>query len=380
MPPTTVSNAATGPALTPALRERILATARELGFVCPNPAARSLRRGRTGSIGLLFGETLRVRVEDPVADRVRRGLAQGMAEHNTALQLIAALDADQQAGAASLLADAIVDGLVVWTLPGADPLRAWPRAQHPARHPRQPRLDGVPFVGTATAPPPAPPPRTCGTSGTARWPSSPQPSARPGARARAIPPGPAGRATVSRASASPLPGRRRRPRAWPVFEVVVNSRDRGPPRGARAAAGHAASDRAARHQPPRPSARSPPSASSRSARPATSRWSAGTTPPSARASDPALTTICRSLHDQGRTCARLLLAAIRGELPAGDLVHLAPWELVARDSTAPPLVLTSVVSRPTACGVSFAYPRASGNAAQNVLQRREHGHRRDRLR
>jgi DNA-binding LacI/PurR family transcriptional regulator len=57
--------------------------------------------------------------------------------------------------------------------------------------------------------------------------------------------------------------------------------------------------------------------------------------PSARTSDPALTTIRQSLHDQGRTCARLLLAATRGELAPEDLVHLAPWDLVTRESTAP---------------------------------------------
>ncbi len=46
--------------------------------------------------------------------------------------------------------------------------------------------------------------------------------------------------------------------------------------------------------------------------------------PSARASDPALTTVGQSLHDQGRTCARLLIAATRGEVAADDQVHLAP--------------------------------------------------------
>jgi DNA-binding LacI/PurR family transcriptional regulator len=58
--------------------------------------------------------------------------------------------------------------------------------------------------------------------------------------------------------------------------------------------------------------------------------------PSARTSDPPLTTVWQSLHDQGRTCARLLLAATRGGIADDDLVHLAPWELMARDSTGPP--------------------------------------------
>jgi DNA-binding LacI/PurR family transcriptional regulator len=59
--------------------------------------------------------------------------------------------------------------------------------------------------------------------------------------------------------------------------------------------------------------------------------------PGARAADPLLTTVHQSpLHDQGRTCARLLIAATRGEIAGDDLVHLAPWHLVTRESTGPP--------------------------------------------
>src|SRR5436305_1603788 len=120
--PTTVSNAYNRPnKRSPALRARILGTARELGYPGPNPAARSLRRGRAGSVGLLFGEALTYVFQDPGAVEFLRGLAEGTARHNNVLQLIAALDADGQEGAA-LLANAIVDGLVVWSLPERDPL------------------------------------------------------------------------------------------------------------------------------------------------------------------------------------------------------------------------------------------------------------------
>src|SRR3954468_10254114 len=92
--PTTVSNAYNRPhKLSPALRNRILATARELGYPGPNPAARGLRGGRAGSIGLLFGEALAYVFQDVMAIEFLRGLAEGTAKHNTALQLIAALDA-----------------------------------------------------------------------------------------------------------------------------------------------------------------------------------------------------------------------------------------------------------------------------------------------
>src|SRR3954465_12101635 len=104
--PTTVSNAYNRPhKLTPALRARILEAARGLGYPGPNPAARSLRRGRSGSIGVLFGEALTYVFQDPMAVEFLRGLAEGTASHNTALQIIAALDANGREGAASVLAN-----------------------------------------------------------------------------------------------------------------------------------------------------------------------------------------------------------------------------------------------------------------------------------
>lgn len=142
--PTTVSNAYNRPQkLTPALRERILAAARELGYPGPDPAARSLRRGRAGSIGLLFGEALTYVFQDPGAVEFLRGLAEGTARDTTVLQLIAALDADGEQGA-SLLANAIVDGLVVWTLPERHPLLRLARERHiPLVTHGSPRLAGV---------------------------------------------------------------------------------------------------------------------------------------------------------------------------------------------------------------------------------------------
>src|SRR3954453_3642902 len=147
--PATVSNAYNRPGkLSPALRERIFAAARDLGYPGPDPAAASLRRGRAGSIGLLFGEALTYVFQDPGAVEFLRGLAEGTAKHNTALQIIAALDADEQEGAASLLASAIIDGLVVWTLPDRHPLLGLARERNiPLVIHGSPRLDDVPFVG-----------------------------------------------------------------------------------------------------------------------------------------------------------------------------------------------------------------------------------------
>ncbi len=63
---TTVSNAYNRPdQLAPELRDRILVTARELGYAGPDPAARRLRSGRRDAVGLLLAGGPLVRVRRP---------------------------------------------------------------------------------------------------------------------------------------------------------------------------------------------------------------------------------------------------------------------------------------------------------------------------
>src|SRR4051794_33160238 len=334
--PTTVSNAYNRPhKLTPALRERILQAAHELGYPGPDPAARSLRRGRTGSIGLLFGEALTYVFQDPIAVEFLRGLAEGTATHNAVLQLIAALDADEQEGA-SLLANALVDGLVVWSLPDRHPLLRLARERNiPLVTHGGPRLEGVPFVGIddrAAARAAAEHLLQLGHRSLAVV-SFPFGSSRGARRRDASRPGrPSYRVTRER-----LAGYRdAAPSPLDVHEVAVNSRDEGH----RAALALLAAT-------PRPTAILAMSDELAVGALAAARELGLRVPgelsvvgwddlPSARAGDPALTTIAQSLHDQGRTCARLLIAATRGELAAEDLVHLAPWQLITRASTGPP--------------------------------------------
>jgi DNA-binding LacI/PurR family transcriptional regulator len=340
--PTTVSNAYNRPhKLSPALRERILGAARELGYPGPDPAAASLRRGRAGSIGLLFGEALAYAFQDPGAVEFLRGLAEGTARHNNVLQLIAALDADGQEGAA-LLANAIVDGLVVWSLPDRDPLLRLARErQIPLVIHGSPRLDGVPFVGIddrAAAQAAAEHVLRLGhrSLGVISQPFGPS------RRARRRDPANIGRPS-HRVTRERLAGYRAaadaatpQPAALDIYEVAVNGRDEG----RRAAL-------ALMQATPRPTAVLAMSDELAVGALAAARELGLRVPgdvsivgwddvPSARASDPALTTIGQSLHDQGRTCARLLIAATRGESAAEDLVQLAPWRLITRDSTGPP--------------------------------------------
>ena len=66
--PMTVSNAFSRPdQLSASLREKILAAATELGYAGPDPAARTLARGSTGTVGILFHGMPRHALSDGLA-------------------------------------------------------------------------------------------------------------------------------------------------------------------------------------------------------------------------------------------------------------------------------------------------------------------------
>jgi DNA-binding LacI/PurR family transcriptional regulator len=110
----TVSNAYSRPdQLSPELRERILDTARRLGYAGPHPTARSLRRGRAGAIGVLFTGNLSHAFTDPYAVQFLRGLAAAAEERRTSLLLVPVALDDPQA-AAQALNEAAVDGFCVY--------------------------------------------------------------------------------------------------------------------------------------------------------------------------------------------------------------------------------------------------------------------------
>jgi DNA-binding LacI/PurR family transcriptional regulator len=112
----TVSNAYSRPdQLSPELRDRIFAAAQRLGYAGPDPAARSLRRGRVGSIGVLFSATLSYAFTDPYAVRFLQGLAQTAEQHETGL-LMMPLSTDGDSAAAAVN-NAVVDGFCVYCLP-----------------------------------------------------------------------------------------------------------------------------------------------------------------------------------------------------------------------------------------------------------------------
>src|SRR3954453_14159089 len=65
--------------VSPDAAARVRAAAAELGSPGPHPAARSLRRGRAGSLGLVFGERLTYAFDGPQAARFLSGVAGGCA-------------------------------------------------------------------------------------------------------------------------------------------------------------------------------------------------------------------------------------------------------------------------------------------------------------
>lgn len=73
---TTVSNAYNRPdQLAPELRDRILGTARRLGYSGPDPAARRLRSGRRDAVGLLLAGGLSHAFSDPASALLLSGIA-----------------------------------------------------------------------------------------------------------------------------------------------------------------------------------------------------------------------------------------------------------------------------------------------------------------
>ncbi|MDT8760909.1 LacI family DNA-binding transcriptional regulator [Sphingomonas psychrotolerans] len=87
--PTSVSNAYNNPAkVSKALRERIIAYARTVNFEGPNPAARSLRTGRCGAIGVLFNDQLSYAFTDAHDITFLRGISSVCEEEGANLVLI----------------------------------------------------------------------------------------------------------------------------------------------------------------------------------------------------------------------------------------------------------------------------------------------------
>lgn len=89
-------------------REKVLAAAEQLGYVGPDPRARSLRRGRSGIVGVVLEERVRAAFLDPVKIQMLDGISEGIAPLGAGLLLLT----DTVDGAVSI-DDAPVDAVVL---------------------------------------------------------------------------------------------------------------------------------------------------------------------------------------------------------------------------------------------------------------------------
>jgi DNA-binding LacI/PurR family transcriptional regulator len=128
------------------MRARVLAAAKSLEYAGPDPAARRLRLGRAGALGLIFSERLRYQFTDPASPAFLVGLARGMEDSQLGLLLIP--DSRFREATASIVREAAVDGFVVYSAVRNDPrVEAALARRVPVVTVDQPRDAPTPFVG-----------------------------------------------------------------------------------------------------------------------------------------------------------------------------------------------------------------------------------------
>ena len=131
--------------VSPDAAARVRAAAAKLGYPGPHPGARSLRRGRAGSLGVVLGERLTYAFDDPQAARFLSGVAEVCAAEAVGLTLVPTTGQDSDT---ARVADAAVDGFVIWTTTEEDPvLDAVTATGLPAVIHAGPHRPGLPVVG-----------------------------------------------------------------------------------------------------------------------------------------------------------------------------------------------------------------------------------------
>jgi DNA-binding LacI/PurR family transcriptional regulator len=105
--------------LSEATRKRVLSQARRLGYSGPDPAARRLRTGRAGALGLLFTYRLPSAFEDESAVIFLRGVARELEDSGAGLLLIPTSESREEGARAVRVA--AVDGFLVYSTASGDP-------------------------------------------------------------------------------------------------------------------------------------------------------------------------------------------------------------------------------------------------------------------
>ncbi len=118
----TVSRVVNGnPRVAAEVRRAVERAVERLGYV-PNPAARSLVTRRTQSIGLVIGEPAGRLFADPFFARLLRGIGSALSARDLQLVLLMPQSADEENRAERYLGAGHVDGALLASLHGDDPL------------------------------------------------------------------------------------------------------------------------------------------------------------------------------------------------------------------------------------------------------------------
>ena len=127
--PSTVSNVYNrSHVVAPATRERVREAADRLGYTGGDPAARSLRHGRTNAIGLVMRERLSYAFEDPAVVQLVQGISDATDSQQLALVIVPNYP-ERGTSTGPAVRHAAVDGLILYSLAGDDPLLDAARAR-----------------------------------------------------------------------------------------------------------------------------------------------------------------------------------------------------------------------------------------------------------
>ncbi|WP_323742799.1 MULTISPECIES: LacI family DNA-binding transcriptional regulator [unclassified Rathayibacter] len=106
--PSTASLAFSGGPISPETRERVLRAAAELDYAGPDPRAQSLRRGRSGIVGVVVDERVLHAFRDPIKIAMLDGIADVLGGVDAGILLLTDTE-----GGSGLLATAPVDAMVL---------------------------------------------------------------------------------------------------------------------------------------------------------------------------------------------------------------------------------------------------------------------------
>lgn len=140
----TVSNAFSRPdQLSAAMRDKVLKAADELGYTGPDPAARALARGSTGSIGVLLSNSPAEAFTDEVAAEFFSSIAATLSPQGIALTLLSS----EPSGDVMPARDVAMDGVIVYNCdPGSGAREQVERRQLPLVLVDQPNTKGFSSV------------------------------------------------------------------------------------------------------------------------------------------------------------------------------------------------------------------------------------------